>query len=123
VHKRDATTRLARQLKKIHPLGKSPVITDGALTVAGRARSSVPDEDHGKENSGRQTAHRTGRAHVDALCGRLGDAAVHAGALRGDVGGGAPEARQDRQPFGLHGRNVASTTLFAGTDFRYPDVK
>jgi glutathione S-transferase len=34
-HKRDATTRLAPpELKKIHPLGKSPVITDGAQTVA-----------------------------------------------------------------------------------------
>lgn len=34
-HKRDAVTRLAPpELKKIHPLGKSPVITDGALTVA-----------------------------------------------------------------------------------------
>jgi glutathione S-transferase len=34
-HKRDAMTRLAPpELKKVHPLGKSPVITDGALTVA-----------------------------------------------------------------------------------------
>ena len=34
-YKRDATTRLAPpELKKIHPLGKSPVITDGKLVVA-----------------------------------------------------------------------------------------
>jgi glutathione S-transferase len=34
-YQRDATTRLAPpELKKVHPLGKSPVITDGALTVA-----------------------------------------------------------------------------------------
>ena len=34
-YKRDAMTRLAPpELKKVHPLGKSPVITDGALTVA-----------------------------------------------------------------------------------------
>lgn len=34
-HKRDATTRLAPpELKKIHPLGKSPVITDGERVVA-----------------------------------------------------------------------------------------
>lgn len=34
-HKRDANTRLAPpELKKIHPLGKSPVVTDGAMTVA-----------------------------------------------------------------------------------------
>jgi glutathione S-transferase len=34
-YKRDAVTRLAPpDLKKVHPLGKSPVITDGALTVA-----------------------------------------------------------------------------------------
>ena len=34
-YKRDATTRLAPpELKKIHPLGKSPVITDGNLVVA-----------------------------------------------------------------------------------------
>ena len=32
---RDATTRLAPpELKEVHPLGKSPVITDGKLTVA-----------------------------------------------------------------------------------------
>ncbi len=34
-YQRDATTRLAPpELKKVHPLGKSPVITDGAMTVA-----------------------------------------------------------------------------------------
>lgn len=34
-YQRDATTRLAPpELKKVHPLGKSPVITDGDLTVA-----------------------------------------------------------------------------------------
>ena len=34
-YKRDAMTRLAPpELKQVHPLGKSPVITDGALTVA-----------------------------------------------------------------------------------------
>ncbi len=34
-YKRDATTRLAPpELKAIHPLGKSPVVTDGKLTVA-----------------------------------------------------------------------------------------
>jgi glutathione S-transferase len=34
-YKRDATTRLAPpELKKIHPLGKSPVITDGDRVVA-----------------------------------------------------------------------------------------
>ena len=34
-HKRDAATRLAPpELKNIHPLGKSPVIVDGAQTVA-----------------------------------------------------------------------------------------
>jgi glutathione S-transferase len=34
-HKRDAMTRLAPpELKKVHPLGKSPVIVDGAQTVA-----------------------------------------------------------------------------------------
>ncbi len=34
-YKRDAVTRLAPpELKAIHPLGKSPVITDGKLTVA-----------------------------------------------------------------------------------------
>ena len=34
-YKRDATTRLAPpELKAVHPLGKSPVITDGKLTVA-----------------------------------------------------------------------------------------
>lgn len=32
---RDATTRLAPpELKAVHPLGKSPVITDGAITIA-----------------------------------------------------------------------------------------
>lgn len=35
VYKRDAKTRLAPpELKAIHPLGKSPVITDGEITVA-----------------------------------------------------------------------------------------
>ena len=34
-YQRDATTRLAPpELKKIHPLGKSPVITDGDVTIA-----------------------------------------------------------------------------------------
>jgi glutathione S-transferase len=34
-YQRDATTSLApAALRKVHPLGKSPVITDGALTVA-----------------------------------------------------------------------------------------
>jgi glutathione S-transferase len=34
-YQRDATTRLAPPaLKKVHPLGKSPVITDGDVTVA-----------------------------------------------------------------------------------------
>jgi glutathione S-transferase len=34
-YKRDATTRLAPpELKNVHPLGKSPVITDGAETIA-----------------------------------------------------------------------------------------
>ncbi len=34
-YKRDATTRLAPpELKAVHPLGKSPVITDGKLTIA-----------------------------------------------------------------------------------------
>lgn len=34
-HKRDPMTRLAPpELKKVHPLGKSPVITDGERTVA-----------------------------------------------------------------------------------------
>jgi glutathione S-transferase len=34
-YKRDATTRLAPpELKAVHPLGKSPVVTDGRLTVA-----------------------------------------------------------------------------------------
>jgi glutathione S-transferase len=34
-YKRDSTTRLAPpELKAIHPLGKSPVVTDGNLTVA-----------------------------------------------------------------------------------------
>jgi len=34
VYKRDATTRLAPpELKAVHPLGKSPVITDGQATV------------------------------------------------------------------------------------------
>ncbi len=34
-YQRDATTRLAPpELKKVHPLGKSPVVTDGELTVA-----------------------------------------------------------------------------------------
>src|SRR3954453_8021990 len=32
---RDATTRLAPpELKAVHPLGKSPVITDGEITIA-----------------------------------------------------------------------------------------
>eukprot|EP01031_Cornospumella_fuschlensis_P012244 gene12244-14969_t len=34
-YERDAKTSLAPpELRKVHPLGKSPVITDGALTVA-----------------------------------------------------------------------------------------
>ena len=34
-YKRDAVTRLAPpELKKIHPLGKSPVVTDGDRVVA-----------------------------------------------------------------------------------------
>jgi glutathione S-transferase len=34
-YQRDATTRLAPpELEAVHPLGKSPVITDGALTIA-----------------------------------------------------------------------------------------
>ena len=34
-YQRDATTRLAPpELKKIHPLGKSPIITDGDTTIA-----------------------------------------------------------------------------------------
>lgn len=34
-YQRDATTRLAPpELKAVHPLGKSPVITDGAITIA-----------------------------------------------------------------------------------------
>ena len=38
-YQRDATTRLAPpELKKIHPLGKSPVITDGDVTIAESAR-------------------------------------------------------------------------------------
>ena len=35
VYQRDPKTQLAPEsLKKIHPLGKSPVITDGELTIA-----------------------------------------------------------------------------------------
>ncbi len=35
IYRRDKKTRLAPpELKKIHPLGKSPVITDGKLTIA-----------------------------------------------------------------------------------------
>ena len=35
LYQRDATTRLAPpELKAVHPLGKSPVITDGAVTIA-----------------------------------------------------------------------------------------
>ena len=35
IHRRDPLTKLApASLKKIHPLGKSPVITDGALVIA-----------------------------------------------------------------------------------------
>ena len=35
VYQRDKRTRLApRELKQIHPLGKSPVITDGQIVVA-----------------------------------------------------------------------------------------
>ena len=34
-YQRDATTRLAPpELTKVHPLGKSPVITDGEITIA-----------------------------------------------------------------------------------------
>src|SRR5690606_4272800 len=34
-YQRDATTNLAPEsLKKVHPLGKSPIITDGSATVA-----------------------------------------------------------------------------------------
>ena len=34
-YQRDATTRLAPpELKLVHPLGKSPVITDGDITIA-----------------------------------------------------------------------------------------
>tara|TARA_R110002110_G_scaffold14704_2_gene67726 strand:- start:556 stop:1182 length:627 start_codon:yes stop_codon:yes gene_type:complete len=34
-YKRDTTTNLAPEsLEKIHPLGKSPVVTDGAMTIA-----------------------------------------------------------------------------------------
>ena len=34
-YQRDATTRLAPpELTAVHPLGKSPVITDGGLTIA-----------------------------------------------------------------------------------------
>lgn len=34
-YQRDTTTNLAPEsLKKIHPLGKSPVVTDGAMTIA-----------------------------------------------------------------------------------------
>src|ERR1700679_995332 len=34
-YQRDATTNLAPpELKSVHPLGKSPVITDGAITIA-----------------------------------------------------------------------------------------
>src|ERR1700760_4586283 len=34
-YQRDATTRLAPpELKAVHPLGKSPVITDGEITIA-----------------------------------------------------------------------------------------
>ncbi len=37
-YQRDATTRLAPpELKAVHPLGKSPVITDGDITIAAAA--------------------------------------------------------------------------------------
>ena len=41
-YQRDAATRLAPpELTAVHPLGKSPVITDGGITIAESARSST----------------------------------------------------------------------------------
>ena len=41
-YQRDAQTRLAPpELKAVHPLGKSPVITDGDVRIASQAPSST----------------------------------------------------------------------------------
>ena len=62
VYARDPVTRLApAALKKIHPLGKSPVITDGDRVVA--ESGAIIDYIIRKHGGG-----RTGSAHV--VCGR-----------------------------------------------------
>lgn len=91
-HQRDAATRLAPpELKAIHPLGKSPVITDGDITVAesgavvdyiqrkyGEGRMGPPADEAGAEKYREWLHYSEGSAMLPLMLNmyvrRLGDA-------------------------------------------------
>ena len=98
------------ELKEVHPLGKSPVITDGGKTIAesGAIVEYIIDT-YGNGRLKPQARQRRLLAvrRVDALRGGLGDAAAAARALRGAPrrrrGAAAPaHRRRDRQQPVLH---------------------
>ncbi len=91
-YQRDATTRLAPpELKAIHPLGKSPVITDGDITIAesgaivdyiqrqyGQGRMGAPADKVGAEKYQEWLHYSEGSAMLPLMLNmyvmRLGDA-------------------------------------------------
>jgi len=91
-YQRDATTRLAPpQLKAVHPLGKSPVITDGPITIAesgaivdyiqrkyGAGRMGPPTDEAGGEKYREWLHYSEGSAMLPLMLnmyvGRLGEA-------------------------------------------------
>ena len=91
-YQRDATTRLAPpELKKVHPLGKSPVITDGDITIAesgaiidyiqrkyGQVRMGAPKDEVGAEKYREWLHYSEGSAMLPLMLnmyvGRLGEA-------------------------------------------------
>jgi len=81
-YRRDEQTRLAPpELKKIHPLGKSPVITDGNRTII--ESGAIIDyviRHHGKGRlqPAPDSPAYDGVPAMDALRGRLGDASADA---------------------------------------------
>ena len=62
-YSRDATTNLAPpELKAVHPLGKSPVITDGAITIA--ESGAIVEYTVAKYGAGRMRPDPASDAHV-----------------------------------------------------------
>ncbi len=62
-YQRDATTNLAPpELKAVHPLGKSPVITDGTITIA--ESGAIVDYIIDRYGDGRLQPAKTSDAHV-----------------------------------------------------------